>query len=146
MDLVILGTYLIYYYIAIFSIFILRKLLFSKSLKSIMIILGSGGHTGEMLIMIKKLDFSKFSNVYFLTSSGDIGSKNRTLLNLDVFKNSKKLDDNTYIYNNTNIKFENIIRSRNVGQSYVTSVFTTILSIFHSLYIILKCKIPNLVS
>ncbi len=146
MNFLDIGTYIAYYYLAIFSIFILRKLLFSNASKSLMIILGSGGHTGEMLLMIKKLDFNKFSEVYFLTSSGDLGSKNRTISNLDVFKNCNKVNDDTYVLNKTIIKFESIVRSRQVGQSYFTSLFTTILSLIHSVYLVLKCKVPNLVS
>ena len=39
--------------------------------KTILIVLGSGGHTGEMMILLKDLDFKKYHHVYFLRANED---------------------------------------------------------------------------
>ena len=97
-----------------------------------MIILGSGGHTGEILLMLKKLDLKLFSDVYFLHAHNDNTSKIKVGEILDL----KDCD---------NYKFVTVYRSRNVGQSFKSSIFTTIISLFHSLYILLITR-PNLVN
>lgn len=98
-----------------------------------MIILGSGGHTGEILIMLSKLNFNKFTDVFFVSSHNDKSSENKV-------KETIKIND----FKNTKFHFEKIYRSRNVGQSFKSSIFTTIYSFFQSLGIILKTR-PNLV-
>ncbi len=99
--------------------------------KSIMIILGSGGHTLEILLMLKKLNLNLFTDVYFLHAHNDNTSK---------IKVGEIID----LKNCNNYKFISVYRSRNVGQSFKSSIFTTIVSLFHSLYILLIIR-PNLV-
>jgi len=101
--------------------------------KSLMIILGSGGHTGEILIMLKKLELEKFSRIFFVSSHNDKNSENKAKEYLAL--NEKE---------NKNIKFLRVYRSRNVGQSYLTSILTTIISIINSFYLLLITR-PNLV-
>lgn len=43
---------------------------------ALMIVLGSGGHTGEMLYMMLKYDFSKFKKVYCIVGDNDTLSVN----------------------------------------------------------------------
>jgi beta-1,4-N-acetylglucosaminyltransferase len=107
----------------------IRKYIFNK--KSIMIILGSGGHTGELLIMLSKLNLRKFEKVYFVSSHNDTSSENKAKEVLEVDNQNK-------------FEFLKIYRSRNVGQSYFTSIFTTLFSMLHSVYIMLR-KRPNMV-
>ena len=104
-----------------------------KGKKSIMIILGSGGHTGEILLMIKKLDFNKFSTCYFVSSHNDKNSENKTKESIDINN-----------YKNTKFHFIKIYRARNVGQSFLSSIPTTIYSLFQSLFILIKTR-PNMV-
>jgi beta-1,4-N-acetylglucosaminyltransferase len=106
----------------------LRLLLFKG--KSIMVILGSGGHTGELLIMISKLNLRKFEKVYFVVSHNDTSSENKARETLDI--NDKK------------VEFLRIYRSRNVGQSYFSSIFTTLWALLHAVYIMLKTR-PSMV-
>jgi beta-1,4-N-acetylglucosaminyltransferase len=103
-----------------------------------MIVLGSGGHTGELLIMLSKLELDKFSKIFFVSSHNDVRSegKAKEVLNL----NKSKIQKNKKI----NIKFHKIYRSRNVGQSFFTSIFTTLYSMFQSTLLILKAR-PNLI-
>lgn len=120
----------IFYYAIIMSIInLIRGRLFPG--KSIMIILGSGGHTGEILLMLKKLNLKLFSQVYFLHAHNDTSSKAKAFEMLDL-KSSN------------NYTFIQVYRSRNVGQSFKSSIFSTIVSLFHSLLILLKTR-PNLV-
>ena len=129
--ILILLRYIAYYYLIMFGLKILRQKIFSS--KSIMIILGSGGHTGEILIMLQKLNFDKFSDVYFVSAHNDKSSENKV-------KEVIKLSD----FKKVKFHFEKIYRSRNVGQSFKTSIFTTIYALIQSLGLILKTR-PNLV-
>ena len=101
--------------------------------KSIMIILGSGGHTGEILLMIKKLDFNKFSSCYFVSSHNDKNSENKTKESIDMNN-----------FKNTKFQFIKIYRARNVGQSFISSIPTTIYSLIQSFFILIKTR-PNMV-
>ncbi len=122
----------VFYFIIMFGLKLIRIYLF-KSKKSIMIILGSGGHTGEILLMIQKLDFNKFSACYFVSSHNDKNSENKAKESIQI-KN----------FPNTKFHFLKIYRARNVGQSFVSSVPTTLYAIFQSLFILIKYR-PNMV-
>jgi beta-1,4-N-acetylglucosaminyltransferase len=107
----------------------MRKIL---NKKSIMITLGSGGHTGELLLMIKNLKLEKFAKVYFVISHNDTASENKLYENIDYKNNKNK------------IELMKIYRSRNVGQTFKSSILTTIISFFHSVILIIKAR-PNMV-
>ena len=91
--------------------------------------MGSGGHTGEMAIMLKNLNFDKFDMIVFVYSNNDNNSIKKIK---ETFKITK------------NVIFQTIYRSRNVGQSFKSSILTTILAFFHSFYIIIKHR-PNMI-
>lgn len=133
-----LFWFVFYYLVVMIPLKVLRTILFKS--KTIAVVLGSGGHTGEMLLMIKKLDFKKFAKVVFICSQGDITSKNKVI---DNFKISQEND--RYFKDSTVIEFVSIFRSRKVGQSFKSSIFTTLISFIHSVFIILKTR-PSLVS
>jgi beta-1,4-N-acetylglucosaminyltransferase len=121
---------IIFYYVVImlgFNMF--RKKYYGKS---IMIVLGSGGHTGELLLMIKKLDLNKFSKIFFVYSHNDKSSANKIKENIDVEKHKER------------IEYFQIYRSRNVGQSFKSSIITTLISFVHSVLIIIKTR-PNMI-
>ena len=122
----------IYYFLIMLGLKIIRKYILNPK-KSIMIILGSGGHTGEILLMLKKLDYNKFSSCYLVSSHNDKNSENKAKESIDMnnFKNTKFI-------------FLKIYRARNVGQSFISSIPTTIYSLFQSLFILLKTR-PNMV-
>ena len=48
-----------------------------KSSAKIVIVLGSGGHTAEMLRMIEHLDFKKYNRRVYIVSSGDTLSEGK---------------------------------------------------------------------
>lgn len=128
---IVLRKILIFYYIFMFGLKIIRKYLFTK--KSIMFVLGSGGHTGELLIMIQKLDFNKFCDCYFVVSHNDKSSERKV-------NEVIKLDE----YKKTHFHFITIYRARNVGQSFISSIPTTIYSLLQSVFILIKYR-PNMI-
>lgn len=78
-----------------------------------MIILGSGGHTAEMLRIIKHLDLKNYSPRIYIHAQTDRLSRDKV----------KDLENG-----NRDYKTVEIYRSREVRQSYLTSVWTTTLS------------------
>ena len=130
--LIFLIKLIVFYFCIMFGLKLIRIYLF-KSKKSIMIILGSGGHTGEILLMIQKLDFNKFSSCYFVSSHNDKNSENKAKESIQIDK-----------YKNTKFCFLKIYRARNVGQSFISSIPTTLYALFQSFFILIKYR-PNMV-
>ena len=102
--------------------------------KTVMLIFGSGGHTSEMLMLMKDFKFNDFQTVYFLKASSDVTSQQKVeayfkqgSLNLDLKK----------------IKWIDIPRSREVKQSYLTSILTTLYSIYYS-YVLLTFRLEHI--
>lgn len=131
--------YIALYYMIMFPIKIFRQQLTKE--KNIMIVLGSGGHTGEMLILINKLNFKKFNKITFVYSIGDISSRKKVFEKFNI----PITDSNIIDSNNTTIEFKEVFRSRQVGQSFKSSIFTTIKAMIHSVFIVLQTR-PNMVS
>lgn len=115
------------------SINLLRKRIWTS--KSIMIILGSGGHTGELLIMLSKLNFNKFSDCFIVSAHNDKNSNNKAREVIQINK-----------YPNTKFIFENIYRSRNVGQSFKSSIPSTLFALFQAFWLICKTRPSIIVS
>ena len=132
LDIYFCFKLLVYYFIIMFGLKLFRKYILNPK-KSIMIILGSGGHTGEILLMIKKLDFNKFSSCFFVLSHNDKNSENKTRESLDLNN-----------YKNTKFQLLKIYRARNVGQSFISSIPTTFYSLIQSFFILIKTR-PNMV-
>lgn len=106
-------------------------LIFSKHNKSreescpvkTMIILGSGGHTAEMLRIISHLNFKNYSPRVYICAQTDKLSSEKI----------KDLENG-----NKDYKIMEIYRSREVRQSYFTSILTTILATLNCLPILWK--------
>lgn len=96
-----------------------------------MVVFGSGGHTTEMLLMLKSLDFKMYRDVFFVIGHSDTWSDTKIK---DFFKKNRNLNIEKDIRNLTIVR---LFRSREVKQSYITSIFTTLIGILHSLVIIL---------
>ncbi|XP_063911040.1 UDP-N-acetylglucosamine transferase subunit ALG14 homolog [Zophobas morio] len=94
--------------------------------------IGSGGHTTEMLTLLNTLTFSKYSPRYYFMAKTDTTSYAK----VKTLESVKKQNDSYKIFE--------IPRSRVVGQSYLTSVFTTLYSILYCIPLILKIK-PELI-
>lgn len=74
-----------------------------------------GGHTGEMLQLIKGMDMKKYSPMYFLLAHSDVTSRG-------------KIEKANKCYA-TDVEWLSIHRSREVKQSFVTSVFSTLIAL-----------------
>ncbi|XP_074598993.1 ALG14, UDP-N-acetylglucosaminyltransferase subunit [Brevipalpus obovatus] len=87
------------------------------------VVLGAGGHCREMLTLLSKVDLNtKYCPILFLLSRDDVMSLNK-------LKSSG-------LINGPAISIQFISRSRQVGQSYITSIFTTLWSFFESIHIL----------
>uniref|UniRef100_T1JLJ3 UDP-N-acetylglucosamine transferase subunit ALG14 n=1 Tax=Strigamia maritima TaxID=126957 RepID=T1JLJ3_STRMM len=93
------------------------------------ITLGSGGHTSEMLRLVHSLG-PKFAPKVYIVGKSDEMSKEKIRTMNSTEKTSSQLIC--------------IPRSRNVHQSYLTSVFTTIYSCLYCLGVVIKI-LPDLV-
>lgn len=89
--------------------------------KTLMLILGSGGHTTEILRLIENWD-------------GPI---------IGVHASNDQLSKTRFLCQYTGTTFS-VFRSRNVGQSYFTSIFTTIYSFLPAFWIIFRTN-PDLI-
>lgn len=88
-----------------------------------MVVLGSGGHTMEMIKLIHHLNWSHYKPIHFVVSTGDMMSSNK------IPKEAKM-----------NCEVHRIRRSREVGQSYLTSIFTSAMATLDSLKVVWTCK------
>lgn len=99
-----------------------------------LIVLGSGGHTAEMMMLVRQLNKENYSPRSYILASTDATSESK-ILDFEEPNTSKKTTD----YGIFRIK-----RSRHVGQSYLTSVFTTIWSILQCVPTVYRVQ-PDLV-
>eukprot|EP00736_Rhodelphis_marinus_P003970 Rmarinus@m.27633 len=92
-------------------------------------VLGSGGHTMEMIALLRNLDRSKYWPRCYVLAKTDNHS-------LEKLQATIGISEDEVIYR--------IPRSREVGQSYLSSVFTTLWSIFSSFTAVVFFR-PNLI-
>ncbi|CAH0492376.1 unnamed protein product [Peronospora farinosa] len=95
----------------------------------VMAVLGSGGHTTELLKLIKRLNREVYTPITFVVAQTDKTSQMKTELDWKL----TAIDS-----------FAIIPRSREVGQSWMSSVWTTLQSLQSCLYLVYKCR-PQLV-
>lgn len=112
------------------------KPLHSKSPRSLstLIVLGSGGHTAEMLNVLYVLQRERFKPRYYIAAATD----NMSLQKARVFEDS--LLGKEVLEEVGGAEFMQIYRSREVGQSYITSVGTTLVAIAHALWLMIKIR------
>lgn len=106
---------------------IFRRVKHEKGNKiKLLIILGSGGHTSEMLQLTKSIDLKEKYQALYIVSDGDEHSE-------------RKLKERDH-----SVEIVKVTRSRKVGQSYLTSIITTTICLIQSFFICLKYK-PNMI-
>uniref|UniRef100_A0A7C9FPD2 UDP-N-acetylglucosamine transferase subunit ALG14 n=1 Tax=Opuntia streptacantha TaxID=393608 RepID=A0A7C9FPD2_OPUST len=98
---------------------------------STLIVLGSGGHTAEMLNLLAALQKDRFYPRYYIAAATD----NMSLQKARTFESSS--DDEM---GKDKAEYMQIYRSREVGQSYITSVGTTLVAIAHALWLMIKVR------
>lgn len=100
----------------------------------VLIVIGSGGHTTEMLSLVNTLDVTKYSPRFYVLASNDTTSE-------------KKVEEMEKNWNKNKSQFYQLIyipRSRVVHQTYLTSIFTTVYSVLRSLPVLIKTR-PDLI-
>lgn len=98
-----------------------------KSPMKTLVVLGSGGHTTEMLHLLKNLNSKHYDPLIYIVATTDSTSLRR----VEAF--GGRQPDQIF----------RIPRSREVGQSYITSIATTLWSFVHAFGLVLRIR-PNL--
>lgn len=91
------------------------------------VVLGSGGHTGEMVKLLNGMDLNVYKPIEFIIAETDKMSSQK----IEQLKEAGKKFD---------YRINLIKRSRSVGQSYFTSVFTTVMAILYSIPLIYRIR------
>jgi beta-1,4-N-acetylglucosaminyltransferase len=95
-----------------------------------MVLLGSGGHTGEMIRILSTIHSLKdFKHITFVWSIGDISS----------YELLKKLIESSEL---ANYSFLELPRARTVGEAFTSSVVSTLKSIIHSFTLLPLIEYP----
>ncbi|KAJ0961757.1 hypothetical protein J5N97_029585 [Dioscorea zingiberensis] len=100
---------------------------------STMIVLGSGGHTAEMLSIVNVLNKERFSPRFYVAATTD----NMSLQKAQVLEQSLAHEGKG---SSEAAQFLQIYRSREVGQSYITSIGTSLIAMMHALWLTLKIR------
>lgn len=98
-----------------------------------LICIGSGGHTTEMLIIVKSLNPQSYSPRIYVMANTDTTSESK------IHETEKQMPHSSKQYS-----IIKIARSRKVLQSYFTSIFTTIYSTIMCVPILIKTN-PDLI-
>ncbi|XP_049869209.1 UDP-N-acetylglucosamine transferase subunit ALG14 homolog [Pectinophora gossypiella] len=99
-----------------------------SSLRTILCI-GSGGHTTELLRIMKNLEPKKYQPRLYIVADNDVSSE------VKVHKAEE---------GQTKYALSRIPRSRNVQQSYISSVFSTLNATLHTVPVVYNFK-PNII-
>ena len=98
----------------------------------LMAVLGSGGHTAEMLALLKGLEPRVYTPRDYVIADTDHTSAQR----IETFETARGADASAF-------SLLRLPRSREVGQSYVSSVFTTLYALLHAFGMVLRAR-PSL--
>ncbi|XP_058060444.1 UDP-N-acetylglucosamine transferase subunit ALG14 homolog [Anopheles bellator] len=100
-----------------------------------MIVMGSGGHTAEMLRIVDRLDCNRYTPRQYIIANTDKTSV------VKVIESEVRREPDTakQMY-----EIITIGRSREVHQTYISSVMTTVSAVFNCVPIVLKAK-PELI-
>ncbi|KAE8720026.1 UDP-N-acetylglucosamine transferase subunit ALG14 isoform 3 [Hibiscus syriacus] len=101
---------------------------------STLIVLGSGGHTAEMINLLLVLQKDRFTPRFFIAAATD----NMSIQKARVLESSWA--DSQSGVKGISAEFMQIYRSREVGQSYITSVWTTLVAMVHALWLMIKIR------
>lgn len=100
-----------------------------------MFVMGSGGHTAEMLQIVERLDFAKYTPRQYVIAAADKTSVIK-VIDLEVHREPDLAKQNYEIVA--------ITRSRQVQQSYLSSILTTLAAIGNSIPVVLRAR-PELI-
>mmetsp|Transcript_49708 Transcript_49708/g.57364 ORF Transcript_49708/g.57364 Transcript_49708/m.57364 type:complete len:283 (-) Transcript_49708:128-976(-) len=97
-----------------------------------LVVLGSGGHTTEMLHLIKNLNPEYYDPIVLVIATSDKTSLRR----VEAYPHSLPIKNKNNLTENINECIFRIPRSREVGQSYWTSILTTMYSFFFAFWLV----------
>lgn len=95
---------------------------------SSLIVLGSGGHTAEMFSFLSTLERDHYTPRVYVMSASENGA----------YSSDNKAS--AFEANRADWSIHKIPRAREVGQSYFTSVFTTVYAFLHSIFLVWKIQ------
>ncbi|KAJ5948499.1 UDP-N-acetylglucosamine transferase subunit alg14 [Penicillium verhagenii] len=108
----------------------------------ILIVLGSGGHTTEMLFMLEKyLDLATYTYRTYVVSSGDKFSTAKAT-QFEAQHTARELEQNKNLTDTGSFDVVTIPRARRVHQSYLTAPLTTLHS-FWACFLVLCGRYPG---
>ena len=119
----------------------------SKKDKKLMVIIGSGGHTTEMLLMLQTLNPQNYGALHFIVGHSDTWSLTKMNDFLQTQAKHRPLTPNQKLEVGkpiNNMQIHKVFRSREVKQSYITSVATTLWAIAHAFLIVARTR-PDLI-
>jgi beta-1,4-N-acetylglucosaminyltransferase len=106
-----------------------RLIVDAKSTVKVMVVLGSGGHTTEMLALIEGLDETKLDHTTWVIADSDKTSIPKLQREKQIAKGG--------LLRSRSQSFQSIPRSREVGQGWISSILTTGDSLRHALKLVL---------
>jgi len=113
-----------------------------------LIVLGSGGHTTEMMSLQSKLNPEKYKPIVHVIATTDHTSENRVQQkNAEVKQQLKQQEFKSTgnVGNSVSVDVTyRIPRSREVGQSYFSSIFTTLYAFLYAVKIVYRVQ-PDIV-
>ena len=101
---------------------------------SLLVLLGSGGHTGEMLLMLSKVDLSQYARTWVASSGDETSLEKAKNFELGLSKRKDALQGAQYM---------SLKRARRVGESLKLSVVSTLLSFVDTAKQLVVMKKPD---
>lgn len=98
-----------------------------------LIVLGSGGHTAEMLNVLSVLPKDRFRPRFYIAAATD----NMSLVKARTMETSYA---ESIGLKEIHVGLMQVYRSREVGQSYLTSVWTTLIATAHALWLMIRIR------
>lgn len=111
---------------------------------SALIVLGSGGHTAEMLNLLGALDARRYGPRSYVAAATDSMSLARAETAERARADDKENSGAAAGGIGHEAKYFQIYRSREVGQSYATSVVSTLVALAHAMWLVVRIR-PDVV-
>jgi beta-1,4-N-acetylglucosaminyltransferase len=105
------------------------------------VVLGSGGHTTEMLELVKNLSPHYYTPLIYIIATTDTTSEQRVHAHAAHAQQQQQQQRRRDL---SNVPILRIPRSREVGQSYASSIVTTLWSFVHAIWLVARLR-PGLV-
>lgn len=97
---------------------------------SLLVLLGSGGHTGEMIGMLKNMSLDRFAVRSYVSNDNDPLSLTR----------AKDMESSRPSDSSVTVQYLTLSRARSVGQSWITSVFSSAFCFWQCIQILQTTK------